>query len=120
MPFMNETMENMLARKSRYRDVETGRLSENGEKEVIRFLDDGYRIVATWVSGLPDEVSPNDWWLIASYKEATLSLGKLFSDCLMGTLPVPDPDPTINKLTATSNACVDLGVKVVQVGTITE
>jgi hypothetical protein len=54
------------------------------EQEVVRFIDDGYRIYATWVSGGPLDPKPGQCLHVATYKYCDMpTLSSLFIDTFM-------------------------------------
>ena len=75
----------LMARGARARDVSTGKVAKySGEAEVVRFIDDGYRIYATWVSGGPVSPKPGQCIFVAEYKHCDLpALGDIFANALM-------------------------------------
>jgi hypothetical protein len=75
----------MGIRGARARDYATGEVREDtGEARVIRFIDDGYRIYATWSSGAPDNLKSGQCILVAEYKHCDIpALGFALADALM-------------------------------------
>ena len=75
----------LMERGARARDYTTGKIRDHsGEGEIIRFIDDGYRIYATWVSGAPDNLKPGQCLRVAEYKHCNMpSLASAFADALM-------------------------------------
>lgn len=84
IPYISEA-ELMERAGARARDYATGRTLKNSvEPEVIRFIDDGYRIYATWVSGGPISPKPGECVFVAEYKQCDFpTLGAYFADALM-------------------------------------
>ncbi len=77
--------EDLVSRGARTRDFATGKTAHySGEPEVIRLIDDGYRIYATWVSGGPLTPKPGECEVVAEYKHCNIpGLAFAVADFLM-------------------------------------
>jgi hypothetical protein len=73
----------LIERGARVSDFTTGKPG-NGAPEVIRFIDDGYRIYATWSGGGPVCLPADSCVMVAEYKHCDFpSLGYALADALM-------------------------------------